>query len=165
MLAGSAGTGGASEACETGDMVPFARPGDGLRKVLSVIDPLLFCRCSPGRGVPPLLGAALPLDDADPRRDIRFVCMLPTSSGDVVCDRRAAAAAAEDREGVDGALWKKAEVAASAALDEVLRSTGCVTIALGQLLAVRCDPVVSPPTGLAELPLRRENMLGILSSA
>jgi hypothetical protein len=47
---------------------------------------------------------------------MRFVCRLPTGSGDVVWERRAAAAAAEEREGDDLDVWRKAEVAAAAAL-------------------------------------------------
>jgi hypothetical protein len=55
---------------------------------------------------------------------MRFVCTLPTGSGDVVWERSAAAAAAEEREGDDFDVWRKAEVAATAALYVVLWSTG-----------------------------------------
>lgn len=66
--------------------------------------------------MPPLAPVPLPLDEVDPRLTMRFVCRLPTGSGDVVWERRAAAAAAEEREGDDLDVWRKADVAAAAAL-------------------------------------------------
>ena len=51
--------------------------GDCSLKVLSVIDPLLFCRSKAG-------APALPFDDVDQRRCILFVCISPTGIGDVV---------------------------------------------------------------------------------
>lgn len=86
----------------------------------------------------------LVVEDTDPRRTIRFVCRLPTGSGVVVMDRKAAAAAAEDREPVDGLFLRKAWLAAAAALEVVFRSRGVWELAR-----------------LALLPRRRENMLGI----
>lgn len=125
MLAGRAGTGGASGGPGTCAVVPFVRPGDGLLNVRSVMDPPLLVRCRPPRVTPPRFPVPLPLEDADPRRTIRFVCISPTCSGVVVCDRRAAAAAAEEREALEVVLWRKACAAAVAAFEEVLRSTGC----------------------------------------
>ena len=61
----------------------------------------------------------LPMDDTEPRRAIRFVWMFAMGSGEVVCDRSAAAAAAEEREVVEAEFLKKAEVAAIAAAEEV----------------------------------------------
>ena len=78
-----------------------ASTGEAARNVRSVIDPLLLDLCKPGRAMPPLVPFALPLDEVDPRLTMRFVCTLPTGSGDVVWERRAAAAAAEERDGDD----------------------------------------------------------------
>lgn len=66
-------------------------------------------------------------------------------SGVVVIDRKAAAAAAEDKEPVDGLFLRKAWLAAAAALEVVVRSTGIWELAR-----------------LALLPRRRENMLGMM---
>lgn len=107
MLFGNGGTGGTSESLGLGDVTPFKRPGDvGLGEatlnVRSVIEPLLPVRCKPGRG--PLFDMmTLPLafEDVEPRLTIRLVCRLDMGSGDVVCDRSAAAAAAEEREVID----------------------------------------------------------------
>lgn len=43
----------------------------------------------------------LPIEDCEPRLTMRFVWMFPTGSGEVACERRAAAAAADDNEPVD----------------------------------------------------------------
>lgn len=64
--------------------------GDGERKVRSVIEELLPRRCRFGRMLP----AALPNDDVEPLRAMRFVCSSPIGTGDEACDRKAAAAAA-----------------------------------------------------------------------
>lgn len=104
------------------------RPGDGDLNVRSVIDPLLLFRSSPPLPTPPLVLLPITLlliELCDPRRDMRFVWILPTGSGEVVCDRRAAAAAAEESELCELLRFKKAELAAVAAAAEVLLSTGC----------------------------------------
>ena len=103
MRCGIAGTGGTSESCDIGDRVPFAwlLPGDGVLNVRSVMEPLLLDLRSPGRPAPSSPVFPLPAEDVEPLLVMRFVCMLPTGSGDVVCDRRAAAAAAEEREFID----------------------------------------------------------------
>ena len=75
--------------------------GEAALKVRSVIEPLLLARFRPGRPVPPTATLPLPTEDVDSRRTIRFVCRLPTGSGEVVCERRAAAAAALYREVLD----------------------------------------------------------------
>lgn len=69
-----------------------------------------------------------PTEDCEPRRTMRFVCMLPTGSGVVVWDRSAAAAAAEERPVCDCGRPRKAELAAVAAADEVLRSIGYIVV-------------------------------------
>lgn len=106
---GIAGTGGASP---RGEVAPFVRPGEGERKVRSVIEPPLSRRCRPPRaGGPPLMlepTILLVVEDTDPRRTMRLVCRLPTGSGVVVMERKAAAAAAEDNEPVDGLFFRKA---------------------------------------------------------
>lgn len=69
MSFGKLGTGGGASAAprDTG------RPGDGLLlKVLSVIDPLLPCLCSPAVGLPLVLGDC-DRDALDSRLCIRFV--------------------------------------------------------------------------------------------
>jgi hypothetical protein len=123
---GSAGTGGASAA---GLTAPFCLPGDGERKVRSVMLPELLARCRPPLPalpplVPPPTTLPLPVDDCDPRRTMRFVCTFPTGSGDEVCDRKAAAAAAEERAALDAGRWTKAWPAAAVAALIVLRSRG-----------------------------------------
>ena len=110
-----------------GDVVPFAcRAGDGDLNVRSVIEPPLFVLCKPPRPplAPPPATLPLPVELADPRLIMRLVCMLPTGSGVVVCDRNAAAAAAEERAAFDMDFPKKACVAAAAAELDVLLSTG-----------------------------------------
>ena len=106
----SEGTGGGSSARFPGAAPRF---GEGWRNVLSVMDPELFCRCGqPGPTV------ALPLDAADSRLCIiRFVCIEPTGSGDVVCDRRAAAAAADESCPLETLLARNAWAAAVLAAD------------------------------------------------
>lgn len=93
-------------------MAPFDLPGDGDLNERSVIDPALSRRCMLPRtpGTPLLVATKLPLpvEDIDPRLTIRFVCRLPTGSGVVVVDRKAAAAAAEDNEPCEGGLLRKA---------------------------------------------------------
>jgi len=59
-----------------------------------------------------------PTEDCEPRRTMRFVWMFPMGSGEVVCDRRAAAAAADDNEAADVELCRNALVAAMAADEE-----------------------------------------------
>lgn len=68
----------------------------------------------------------LPTEETDPRLIIRFVWRLPTGSGDVVCERNAAAAAAEEREALEGRRWPNAAPAAAEAAAAVLRSTGYI---------------------------------------
>jgi hypothetical protein len=157
-----AGTGGTFGGGELGDVVPLPGPGDGLLNVRSVIEPLLFVLCSPPRPVLPRVPGPLPFDEADPRRTIRFVCILPTDSGEAVCERKAAAAAAEEREGVDPDVWRKAEVAAAVAFWEVLRSMGYTNINTLFPTLYYFDFI---RTGLAELPRRRENIPGMKSTA
>jgi hypothetical protein len=95
---GRAGTGGASGAGLTAWSVLLLLPGDGDRKVRSVIDPPLFALCNPPRpNVPRDPLPVLPTDDVLPRLCMRFVWMLPTGSGVVVCERKAAAAAEDDK--------------------------------------------------------------------
>lgn len=58
----------------------------------------------------------LPMDEVDPtRRIILLVCTSATAVGVVGRERKAAAAAAEDREALEGWLFKKAWAAAEAA--------------------------------------------------
>ena len=87
---GSFGTGGAAPS----PPADWGRPGEGLRNVLSVIDPELLCLSK----LPlerPLV--ALPEPALDDLLCMRLVCTSPTSvgGGDIV--RRAAAAAEADR--------------------------------------------------------------------
>ena len=116
---GSAGTGGASSSrCGFGEL---PRIGEGVLKVLSVIDPELFCRCNPpGRcTIPP----ALPSEEFEACRwTMRFVCSSPTGTGLVVYERSAAAAAALERLALEVRLARKAWTAAvdAAALGGVL---------------------------------------------
>ena len=113
-----------SEFGELGDIVPFARAGEDTLNDRSVIEPLLLVLCKPGRpGLAPLT-FTLPAEDVDPRLTIRFVCKFPTGSGEVVCDRRAAAAAAEEREDMDCDRPGNALCAAVAAAKVVLVSIG-----------------------------------------
>lgn len=85
MLAGSAGTGGASWAA---GIAPLDRPGDGDLKVLSLMEPLLLFLDRPPLPTPPLVPLPITLPDAtelcEPLRAMRLVCMVPTSSGEVV---------------------------------------------------------------------------------
>jgi hypothetical protein len=115
MILGTAGTGGASG---SGGL---DRPGDGLRKVRSVIDPELDCRCStPGR----CCMAALPLEEAELRRTMRLVMVSPTGVGVVTWVRKAAAAAALERFGLDSRSLRKAcEAAREADALDALGST------------------------------------------
>lgn len=76
----------------------------------------------------------LPVDDVEPRRCMRLVWTLATSSGLVVWDRSAAAAAALERFALDAGFPRNACPAATVAAAEVLRLAG----------------------GLAEEPRRRE---------
>jgi len=59
------------------------------------------------------------MDETEPLRCIRFVWMLAIGSGEVVCDRKAAAAAAEEREVVEAEFFRNAELAAIAAAEEL----------------------------------------------
>ena len=107
---GIGGIGGGSSALILAEEPRF---GDGSRKVLSVIEPELFCRCRPGFCG---LLATLPCDDVEVRRwIIRFVCISPTGVGVVVWERRAAAAAALERLALEARLARKACAAAVAA--------------------------------------------------
>lgn len=121
---GKEGTGGASYAAGTAPRGE-SRPGEGDLKVRSVMDPELFCRTS----APRLAGrpgtALLPTELTDPLLTIRFVCRLPTGSGVVTWDLNAAAAAAEESDGLDGALLRKADVAAIEAFELTLELFGC----------------------------------------
>lgn len=97
MFLGMAGTGGVHPAAEPG-LLLFPGPGDCARNVLSVIEPELVLRCRPppGRALPVLLA----LEAVDPRRIMRFVWISPTPGvGVLAADRRAAAAAAAERDG------------------------------------------------------------------
>lgn len=78
---GSAGTGGASST------LPRTEPrlGELGLNVLSDMEPLLLCLCSPRPPGPMTLPAPLPSDVAEFwRRMVRFVCTLATDVGDVV---------------------------------------------------------------------------------
>lgn len=108
---GMTGTGGASGAGDTALGLP---PGEGDRKVRSVMDELLAVLTMLFLAFPPMI--ALPAtEDWEPLLTMRLVWMEPTGSGDEVCERRAVAAAAEDREAADGDLLRKAALAAMAA--------------------------------------------------
>ena len=117
---GRAGTGGGSSF--VGMLPEILRFGEGSLNDRSVIDPELFCRCNPPR----TLGLALPLEDVDPRRCIRLVCISPTGVGVVVWERSAAAAAALERFALEVRLARKACAAAvdAAAVGVVL--AGCM---------------------------------------
>jgi hypothetical protein len=126
MLAGSAGTGGASRAA---GIAPLARPpGDGDLKVRSLMEPLLLFLCRLPLPIPPRIPLPMTLppftEDCDPLRTMRLVCIFPMGSGVVVCERKAAAAAAEERPVCDCGRLRKAELAAVAAAEEVFRSMG-----------------------------------------
>lgn len=112
---GIAGTGGASGAGDTALGLP---PGEGDRKVRSVIDELLVDLTMLFLGFPPMI-APPPTEDWEPLRIMRLVWIEPTGSGDDVWERRAAAAADEDSEAADGDLLRKAALAAMAAEDEL----------------------------------------------
>lgn len=98
---GIAGTGGAYG---SGDIAPLETPrplllpGEGDLNVRSVMDALLPRLCIPCRP----MTLSLPIDDCEPRLIMRLVCIVPTGSGVVVADRKAAAAAAEDRLALEG---------------------------------------------------------------
>jgi hypothetical protein len=89
--------------------------------VRSVIDPELDCRCStPGR----CCMAALPLEEAELRRTMRLVMVSPTGVGVVTWVRKAAAAAALERFGLDSRSLRKAcEAAREADALDALGST------------------------------------------
>lgn len=129
MLTGSAGTGGASGAA---GIAALERPGDGDLKVRSLMEPLLLFLCRPTRPTPPRVPLPItlppPTELCEPLLTMRLVCKLPTGSGVVVWDRRAAAAAAEERPVCDCARLRKAELAAVAAAEDVLRSTGYMAV-------------------------------------
>lgn len=84
---GTGGTGGASGAALT---CGLPRPGEGDLKDRSVMDEALPLLSSPGCA----LLILLPFESL---LCMRFVCTLATGVGVVECDRRAAAAAAEDK--------------------------------------------------------------------
>lgn len=130
-LDGRAGTGGASGAGLTG---PFWRPGEGDLNVRSLMEPLLLFLCRPPLPNParaPLpTTLLLPIEVCEPLRTMRLVWTLPTGSGEVVCDRKAAAAAADERPVWDWDRAMKAWLAAVAAALEVLRSTGWRSVSL-----------------------------------
>lgn len=109
---GIAGTGGARA------------PGDGDLNVLELKDPLLPRRCTPlvnGCRAPLV---ALPMEDTEPLRTIRFVWSSEMGAGDVVCDRNAAAAAAFDKRPSSTCFLTKAWAAAEAAEGVGLLLTG-----------------------------------------
>ena len=108
---GMAGTGGASGAGDTALGLP---PGEGDRKVRSVMDELLVVLTMLFLVFPPMT-APLATEDWEPLRTMRLVWIEPTGSGDDVWERRAAAAADEDSEAADGDLLRKAALAAMAA--------------------------------------------------
>ena len=95
----------------------------------SVIEPLLPVRSRLPRLRPPLAPPPttlpLPTEDVEPRLIMRFVRMFSTGSGEVALARRAAAAAAEEREACELDVCRKAELAAAVAEAKVLLSTGC----------------------------------------
>lgn len=74
--------------------------------------------------------APLPVEDWEPLLTMRLVWMDPIGSGEEVWERRAAAAAADDREAVDGDLLRKAALAAIAAeeLGGGPRGCGCMIV-------------------------------------
>lgn len=95
-LVGMLGTGGTGSLGISGARLVL--PGDGDRKLRSAIELELPRRCRPllngWRWEPP---PALIKDELESRRTMRFVRMSPTGTGEVVAERRAAAAAAEDK--------------------------------------------------------------------
>jgi hypothetical protein len=105
IFCGIAGTGGASTALGT---VCEARFGEGSRKDLSDIEPLLPLRSSCGRA-----DAELPIEDVEPALFIvLFVCKSATEVGVVGRDRKAAPAAADAREALEARFFRKAWAAA-----------------------------------------------------
>jgi hypothetical protein len=60
-------------------------------------------------------------------------------SGVVVCERKAAAAAAEERPVCDCGRLRKAELAAVAAAEEVFRSIGWVDVSIRMRIHDACD--------------------------
>ena len=121
---GKAGSGGGCSPAEDDGL----EEGDCSRKVLSVMEPELPCRWSaPGRA------AALPLDEMDPRRCVRFVCTSLTGVGEVVWERRAAAAAAEERLAFEGRLARNACAAAVAAAAVVGDFAAAYSFSLGMI--------------------------------
>lgn len=111
IFLGMAGTGGASAALGT------PREGEGSRNVRSVIEEELPLLSSCGLGCPFVDPATeLPTDDVEPLlRIVRFVCTSATLVGVVGLDRRAAAAAADDKDAFEAWFFKKACAAAVAA--------------------------------------------------
>ena len=96
-----AGIGGIGGAPESNDIVLRSGSSDDARNVRSVIEPLLLDLCRSGRLPPRIEPIPLPFDEVDPLLTMRLVCRFPTGSGEVVWERRAAAAAADEREAVD----------------------------------------------------------------
>lgn len=79
------GIGGIGGALESKDIVLLlGSAGEAALNVRSVIEPLLLDLSKLGRRGTPLALAALAFDAVDPLLVIRFVCTLPTGSGDVV---------------------------------------------------------------------------------
>lgn len=77
--------------------------------------------------------APLPVEDWEPLLTMRLVWMDPIGSGEEVWERRAAAAAADDREAVDGDLLRKAALAAIAAEELGGGPRGCGGCELARL--------------------------------
>lgn len=128
ISAGIVGIGGTSgDTAATFLLGETARPGDGLRKVRSVIDPAEPLRCSWLLGLPAL--GPLPVEDVDPFLAMRLVWMSPTSTGVEGCERRAVAAAAAERVAFDCWFFIKACEAAAAAdavgVGIVVEECGC----------------------------------------
>lgn len=94
---GIAGTGGALASAGAGTLA--LSDGDGERKVLSLIEPELGCLRTAGA-----LAALAP----EPLLCMRLVWILPTGTGEVLWVRRAAAAAAEDRDALEFAFLRNA---------------------------------------------------------
>jgi hypothetical protein len=110
---GIAGTGGASARFGRGE----PRLGDGSRKVRSVMEDVLPRRSSPpGRPCtdPPL---ELPTEETEPLRMVRFVWTSATEVGVIGLARRAAAAAAADKDPFEVELLMKACAAAVCAFE------------------------------------------------
>jgi hypothetical protein len=107
---GIAGTGGASAALGTG------RAGEGSRNVRSDIDPELPLRSSCDPGGPLVDPTELPIEEVEPLlRSVLFVTTSATEVGVVGRAFRAAAAAAEESEAVEGRFFRKAWAAADVA--------------------------------------------------